>query len=336
MADAHAAAGFRPQARGLGLVEQGGAVVGGQALAAGEAHIAFGVGAVDHRRRRSEVLQVQALTDTVFSPHFLHRLHHARRAAQEGRGLGVVGHGAGQLFAMEQTLQLAALLAFREGAQQFHIRVAGSDLGQLGGVDQVFRGIGVVQEADAAGVALVAQGAQHRHHRGDAAAAADQQHTLWALFRQGEGAVGLRQAHDHAGAGLVAQEFRDKAGRLGLGGQLDVVVAGMHRVGRRVAAGAAHAVDFDRQAHELAGAEALPVAIGAQCQRDAVGCLVAHGGHFGAHLINRPGRIEQFQVAVHAMRRGHCGSHAGTQDAAQAGAEEAGAGAGGDHRRLRL
>ncbi len=65
------------------------------------------------------------------------------------------------------------------------LMVAG-ELAQLGAIQARSRRARVVQEADLTVEALIAKRAQHRHHRGDSAAAADQQHTLGARVGQDE------------------------------------------------------------------------------------------------------------------------------------------------------
>ena len=75
--------------------------------------------------------------------------------------------------------------------------------------------------------------------------------------------------------------------------------------GRRVAARVAHAVDLDRQADELAGAEALPVRVRAQRQGDAAGGL--RGGppiDLGARVAAVTSGADQLEVAVDAVRAG--------------------------------
>ena len=248
------------------------------------------------------MFKVQLIAQAFIRPDLLHRPHHARRAAEESLCFGVIRHGIEQLFAAEQTLQFAA--GFAIGADQFNVEVLRVDHRQFIGVDLVAGGIGVMQESDAALVAFIAERAQHRHHRRDAAAAADQQDAIRALLRQRELAFGLRQDHGGAHLQVLLEVFGNKAAGVGLGGEFDQAVLAVHRVGGRVAAGAAHAVDLDRQAHVLAGGKALPVAVGAQAQGDAVGGLVADGHDLGADFAEGPGRGELFHVAVDAVRIG--------------------------------
>src|SRR6185312_2950469 len=68
-----------------------------------------------------------------------------------------------------------------------------------------------------------------------------------------------------------------------------------------VAARMAHAVDLDAHAHELAGAKAVPVRVGAQRQRDAARGRATSGDDLGAHLVEREGGAHQLDVAVDAV-----------------------------------
>ena len=70
---------------------------------------------------------------------------------------------------------------------------------ELVAVDRVLGVGGVVEEGDRAAVALGAERPQHRHHRGDAAAAADQQDPVGSRVGKAEVALGLLEAEDHAG-----------------------------------------------------------------------------------------------------------------------------------------
>ena len=88
-------------------------------------------------------------------------------------------------------------------------------------------------------------------------------------------AAGLLEREHHPGLRPLDQEVRDEALGVGLDRQLDLTASSRNRRGR-VAAGAPHAVDLHADLDELPGSEALPGAIGAQGQRDAVGSLVPH------------------------------------------------------------
>ena len=85
-------------------------------------------------------------------------------------------------------------------------------------------------------------------------------------------------------------------------GQLDV--RGALGVGRRIAAGAAAAVDLDGEVDVLAGAETGERAVGLQGQGDAARGLPPHGDDLGAGFAQRPGRGDQLGVPVHAVRSG--------------------------------
>jgi hypothetical protein len=78
----------------------------------------------------------------------------------------------------------------------------------------------------------------------------------------------------------------------------------VRRRGGRVAASPSHALDLDREAHELAGAEAAPVGVRAQGERDAAEGLVAHVDDFGPHVSQRPRWAHELQVPVDAVRSG--------------------------------
>ena len=80
---------------------------------------------------------------------------------------------------------------------------------------------------------------------------------------RGSGRVNMpsawREPDDQAGPRVRVQVLRHEALRVGLDGELDPAVGAVLRAGRRVAAGAAHAVDVDGELHELAGPEAAPL-----------------------------------------------------------------------------
>ncbi len=63
----------------------------------------------------------------------------------------------------------------------------------------------VVQEGDGPGMALVGEGAQHRQHRSDAAAAADEHEPVRPLRGQAELAGGGREVDDVARGGVLVQ-----------------------------------------------------------------------------------------------------------------------------------
>ena len=152
-------------------------------------------------------------------------------------------------------------------------------------------------------VALGAEGAEHRHHRGDAAAAAHEQEAVGAGGRQRERTVCGGQADDQAHGGVVLQVAADGALGVGLHGELEgagVLSGRRHRVAARVA----DPVDLDGELGELPGGEAGPVAVGTDGQGDAVGGAVADLGDPAPHLGGRPCGDDQLEVAVDAVRRG--------------------------------
>ena len=119
--------------------------------------------------------------------------------------------------------------------------------------------------------------------------------------RQDEVTVGRRQPDHHPGVRRAVQEAGDPALGMRLDGDLDAV-GRMRGTGGGVAARLAHAVDLDRQADELPGAEALPVLVRAQGQRDAVGGLAPDLDDLGPRLVQRPRGPDQLQVAVDTVR----------------------------------
>ncbi len=318
VADAHAAAGLRREAGRLGLVEQRAAAVGGLDAAAREAQRAGrGVGVVrDGRvRRRDEALDVQPLLQP-------RRAHCPWTASTSAVGPQTnVSAASGSIPAASTwsgvvAVELAAaeVADAREAAQQAHVAVPLGEPAQLLGVGDVALAAGVVDEGDRAVVALVAERSQHRHQRRDAAAAADQQQLARASRRQREVALRLREADDVAGQQARAQVGREESVGPRVGGQLDqpVVVLG---VGRRVRAGVADAVDRGAQQHVLAGAEAAPVVVRAQRQRDGGRRAALDRDDLGAHVAQREGRLDELDVAVDAMWRGERTRQRGAEQA---------------------
>ena len=70
---------------------------------------------------------------------------------------------------------------------------------ELLGEDLVLGALGVVDERDPAAVRPALQRAQHRHHRGDAGAAGDEDDVLGHLVREDEPALRLGEVHHRAG-----------------------------------------------------------------------------------------------------------------------------------------
>ena len=103
----------------------------------------------------------------------------------------------------------------------------------------------VVDEADVAVEAFRAQGAQHRHHRGDAAPAGDEQDPPGGTVQRESACVAGRDADPdhHARVREIAQKGRHPSALVAADGQLD-----QRRplgVGRRIAARVPTAVDLD-------------------------------------------------------------------------------------------
>ena len=164
-----------------------------------------------------------------------------------------VGDRRGEVLSTEAAVQVRARGRPAESVQHRHVRHRLRDLGELLAVARLVRRPRVVKEGHLSGVMPRAQCAQHRHHRGDAAAARDEQDAADRTGRQRELATDGVQADDHAFAGVLEQERRDQAAVVAADGELDQPVG--LGVGRRVRPGAATAVDLDRQVDVLAGAE---------------------------------------------------------------------------------
>ena len=95
-------------------------------------------------------------------------------------------------------VELASAGRPRVGAQQAEARVQGGEALELLAVDRA-GGVGrVLEQRHRPVVALAEEGAEDRHQRRDAAAAADQQDRTRARVRQPELAFGRREAEDHA------------------------------------------------------------------------------------------------------------------------------------------
>ena len=105
------------------------------------------------------------------------------------------------------------------------------------------------------------------------------------------------------GRGVVGEEVGDQALGVALDRDLQLA-AGALRRGGRVAAGVADAVDLDRDLDELAGAEALPGAVGAQGQGDAVRGAVLDRDDLGPALAGHQRRADLLEVAVDPVRAG--------------------------------
>ena len=174
---------------------------------------------------------------------------------------------------------------------------------ELVGEHLVGAGAGVVQERDLAGVLAVAQGADHRHDRGDAGAAAEHQHMVGHVVGQHELALGLRQVDDRARRELVVQELRDVAVGVRLDRDAEGAVAVGLRAGDREHPDPALAVDLDAELHVLAGHEAAPRAVGPQHDGAGVSGLVDDLDDAGAHLVDGEHRVDLFEVVVDGVGR---------------------------------
>mgnify|MGYP000846979097 CR=1 FL=1 len=196
---------------------------------------------------------------------------------------------------------------------------------QLGAVGEVLGGERVVEEGDRAAMALVHQGPQHRQHRGDPAAARDEQQVAVALAGLGEHEVapGFREAQHQPGCGVVDQVAADPTGRVGLDRELEGAVGPVGRAGQAEAAPVDHAVDRHPHQHVLAGPEALPGRVGPEGERDGAGGLALHGDDLGPHLADDPAGVDQLEVAIDAVGSGQAidqiGGQGPTQEAGGAG-----------------
>jgi hypothetical protein len=130
---------------------------------------------------------------------------------------------------------------------------------------------GVVEPRDTAGgplpaVALPGEGGGDGEHRGDAAAAADQQHVGRACVREGDLPDGVPEEQSHPGSGLGPQVFGDHAPRMPADGDRRQAVGprgGVHR-------GVVTAVDdaVDHHADLESGSGGGPVDPGREPERD--------------------------------------------------------------------
>ena len=98
----------------------------------------------------------------------------------------------------------------RVGASQAHVGTGGGDPLELLAVDRAL-GIGrEVQEGDRTAMTLGAERSQHRHHRGDPAAAADQKDALGPLVGKMEVAGGLLEREQHPGGARWIRKFETR------------------------------------------------------------------------------------------------------------------------------
>ena len=146
-------------------------------------------------------------------------VHERGRTADEN---GVrLGHRGGQVVGVEVAGQVACALA-GVAVQHPHSRHRGEFVGIAGLVGAAR----VVDEGDLAIESLVAHRAQHRHHRGDAAAAGDEQDApAAASVGRVKSPPTESRPSDHAGAGVVAQVGGHQPAVVAADGQLDVTCA---------------------------------------------------------------------------------------------------------------
>jgi hypothetical protein len=199
--------------------------------------------------------------------------------------------------------------------------VAGpADRVELGGVDLVVGALRVVNEGDPTPVGAALQGPQHRHHRGDAGAAGEEQDVVGHPVGEHELALRLGQVHDRAGPGALDEEARHEP--VGVGPQRDGDPVAVARVGtgdREHPGGAAGAVDLDADLHVLAGAVTAPG--GGRLEGEGRDRRVPGHVHLasyvddpGAHLPGGPHRVDDLEVPVHAVRRGEGLQRAGPEN----------------------
>src|SRR2546427_1860891 len=282
VADAHAASVLGGEPGVLGLLEQRQAAVGYLAPAGGEADVALGTLEAEAQRGRRERLD-RGLGQAVLRPEGSDRVDQRRWPTDERRRAAVVGDHRAQVLAAKAPGEREAASA-REAAGDAESLVALREPIELGLVERELHRARVVKEADLAREALVAEGAQHRHHGRDAAAATDQQHALGSRVGQHEVALRLGQPNDHPRPRVVAQVARHLALWVGGDCQLERAARGVLRASGGVRSRLADTVDLDADADELPRTLPAPVLVRAQRERDALSRLVADGRYLGAHV----------------------------------------------------
>ena len=286
----------------LGLLEQRGAAVRHLDRRAGEADGAL-AGLADRRQvGRHEALDVEPRLEAV-RPGPPDRVEQRRRAAGEGLGLGEAGLGLGKVTRAEVPVELAGAGGAGVGAEQPEAGVLRRQALQLLAVDRAGGVGGVVEQGDGPVVALREEGAEDRHQRGDAAAAADQQDRVGPRPRQLEVAFGGGEAEHHPRLGAVREEVGDEALGVPLDRDLQLRAPSLGR-GGRVAAPVPGPVDLDRHLDELARPEALPGAVRAQGQGDALLGPALDRDHLGPALAGDEEGVDLFEVAVDPVRPG--------------------------------
>ena len=239
-------------------------------LGAGEADRALAGLADGEQAGRDEALDVEPLLEAVGLPVGAHGIEQGGRAAGEGLGVGEAGIGLRKVGRAEVAVELAGAGRPRVGADQPEVGVLGREPVELLAVD---RALGVRARTGSARSVPVCPSAK-RVRRIPISGVMP----LPAPIRRIESGRGsgrwkspsaCERPSTMPGAGVVGEEVRDQPLGVALDRDLQLA-AGALGGGGRVAAGVADAVDLDRDLDELAGAEALPDAVGAQGQGDAL------------------------------------------------------------------
>ena len=189
-------------------------------------------------------------------------------------------------------------------------RAARASVAELVAEDHPLRGRrGVVQD-DVGHRAAPVQGAQHRHHRGDAAAADQEQHLRRRRVGQHEVALGQRQPDDRARLEAVDQVGGEHALGHRPHGDRDGPAAALRRRAHRVGAPLELAVDLDADADVLAraggrSASPSPGRITSVAASSVSGIDLLDPA---AQLARAPERVDQAQVVVGVQRRGQLAS----------------------------
>src|SRR5690625_4568320 len=204
MTDAHPAAELRGETRGLGLLQDGVAVVVDVVSGLVQRQSAGRVGGVQVDRRYLEVLQPQPVGGVELFVGVAYVRDQARGPTDVRRRRRGVDAQMLEVVDREAALDVAAARSARVDAGDPSPRAALLDLVELGVEDLVLARPRVVQEGDGAVVAPVAQAAQHRHDGSDPAAAADQQQVVGHRIGQHEVALGEREMDQRSGCEFVA------------------------------------------------------------------------------------------------------------------------------------
>ena len=208
VADAHPASALRGEACGLCLLEQRATVVGHLDAAVGEGDRSTGCLRRNLEHRRDETLEAGV---RVVRPDGVDQrgwpAHEDRirsRRVDEVFGSEVARHIAGVRFA--------------------RVTVEHPNAGQrveLEAIARLLSGAGVVDEGDVTVRSLADQRSHHRQHRGDAAAAGDEEDVAGTLRGEGEVAADHVESEDHPGPGVAEEVPRHHALVVHADGQLD-------------------------------------------------------------------------------------------------------------------